>query len=87
MSLLKTVRTTYEKTGNNNVGPTSDNTSRIALMRKLQVKAGYGDKKTVQLWGLNNVDKDGKTVGNNSGVSGDSGIRTYFRGIFPRMSF
>ncbi len=86
MTLLKTVRATYEQTGHNNVGPTSDNTSRIALLRKLQVKSTVGDKK-IQLWGLNNVDKNGKTIGNKMGVSGDSGVRTYFTGVFPRMAF
>lgn len=85
-TLLKTVRTTYTQTGGNNVGPTADNTSRIALLRKLQVKSTYDDKK-VQLWGLSNIDKDGKAVGSKTGVTGDSGIKTYFTGVFPRMAF
>lgn len=87
MSLLKTVRKTYDQTGNNNVGPTADNTSKIALSKKVQLRTGYGNQKTVQLWGLNNNDAAGATDGNKSGVSGDSGTRTYFSGIFPRMSF
>ena len=61
-------------------GPTSDNSSRIALMKKVQVKTAFGNKKRSQLWGLN----DGK---NKSGSNGDSGTRTYFTAIFPRFSF
>ena len=62
-------------------GPTSDNSSRIALLRKVQVKTAYGDAKRAQLWGLN--DKEG----NVSGSSGDASQRTYFTAVFPRFSF
>jgi hypothetical protein len=62
-------------------GPTSDNSSRIALLRKVQVKTAYGDAKRAQLWGLNNKE------GNVSGSAGDSGQRTYFTAVFPRFSF
>lgn len=61
-------------------GPTSDNSSRIALMKKVQVKTAFGNKQRSRLWGLN----DGK---NKSGSNGDSGTRTYFAAIFPRFSF
>ena len=86
-SLLKNVRTTYGKTGGNNVGPTADNTSRIALLKKIQVRTNYYDTtdsktKYAQLWGLNNL----SAKGNKSGSGGDSGIRTKFVGIFPRMN-
>jgi len=63
-----------------NVGPTSDNSSRIALMKKVQVKTIANDKRT-QLWGLNNI------KGNVSGSSGDAGQRIYFSAVFPRFSF
>jgi hypothetical protein len=62
------------------VGPTSDNSSRIALMKKVQVKTIANDKRT-QLWGLNNI------KGNVSGSSGDAGQRIYFSAVFPRFSF
>ena len=81
------IRETYAQTGRNNVGPTSDNSSRIAMLKQIQVRLGYGANKTAQFWGLNTYDKDGNADGNKNGVSGDSSVRTYFRGIFPRMSF
>ena len=87
---LKNVRSSYEKSVGANVGPTADNTSRIAMLKKIQTRVSYSDgsnAKFSQLWGLNNVDKDGNTKGNKSGVTGDSGTRTYFSGIFPRMTF
>jgi len=74
--LIDPIRSSYSKPG-----PTSDNSSRIALMKKVQVKTAYGDKKRSQLWGLN---EDGK---NKSGSNGDSSTRTYFTAIFPRFSF
>ncbi len=89
-NLLVTVRKTYDQSGDSkNVGPTADNTSRIALLKKVQVRTNYFDTaanktKYVQLWGLNNL-KNNK--GNQSGSTGDSGIRTKFVGIFPRMGF
>ena len=69
-----------------NVGPTSDNSSRIALMKKVQVKTTYYNRTTskgniTQLWGLNNI------KGNVSGSSGDAGQRIYFSAVFPRFSF
>ena len=84
MDLLK-IRDTYNQTGNSNIGPTADNTSRIALMKKVQVKTSYynsekGKGERSRLWGLNEL-------ANKSGSNGDSGIRTKFVGIFPRMSF
>jgi hypothetical protein len=82
-SLLKNIQSTYAQTGNNNVGPTADNSSRIALLKKVQSRTAYGDKKVSQLWGLNNLEEKG----NKSGTGGDSGTRTYFVGIFPRMTF
>jgi len=88
-NLLITVRKTYDQSGDGkNVGPTADNTSRIALIKKVQVRTNYYDKKAnktkySQLWGLNNLSKDG----NKSGSNGDSGTRTKFVGIFPRMHF
>jgi hypothetical protein len=82
-TLLKNIRSTYEQTGGNNVGPTADNSSRIALLKKVQTRTHYGNKKMAQLWGLNDLAKEG----NKSGSGGDSGTRTYFVGIFPRMAF
>ena len=92
-TLLKKVRTTYDQggvgeTARKNVGPTADNSSRIALLKKIQVKTNYWDKtvsktKYAQLWGLNNL----SAKGNKTGSGGDSGIRTKFVGIFPRMNF
>jgi hypothetical protein len=73
--LIDPIRSSYSVPG-----PTADNSSRIALMKKVQVRTAFGDKKRSQLWGLN----DGK---NKSGSSGDSGTRTYFTAIFPRFSF
>jgi hypothetical protein len=61
-------------------GPTSDNSSRIALFKKVQTKTNNGGKRA-QLWGLNNI------KGNVSGSSGDAGQRTYFTAIFQRLSF
>lgn len=69
------------------MGPTSDNSSRIAMLKQIQVRLGYGANKTAQFWGLNTYDKNGDADGNKNGVGGDSGVRTYFSGIFPRMSF
>ena len=87
-TLLKTVRATYDQSGDGkNVGPTADNTSRIALIKKVQVKTSFGDgsnSKIAQLWGLNNLKND---KGNQSGSTGDSSVRTKFVGIFPRMHF
>ena len=88
-NLLITVRKTYDQSGDaKNVGPTADNTSRIALLKKVQVRTNYYDAvanktKYSQLWGLNNLSENG----NKSGSNGDSGIRTKFVGIFPRMHF
>tara|TARA_Y100000389_G_C17345776_1_gene455751 strand:+ start:103 stop:390 length:288 start_codon:yes stop_codon:yes gene_type:complete len=88
-NLLITVRKTYDQSGDGkNVGPTADNTSRIALLKKVQVRTNYYDAvadktKYSQLWGLNNLSEKG----NKSGSNGDSGIRTKFVGIFPRMHF
>ena len=84
-TLLKNVQTTYGQTGGNNVGPTADNSSRIALLKKVQLRTNLNDgtKKFAQLWGLNNL----SAKGNKTGSSGDSGIRTKFVGIFPRMNF
>jgi hypothetical protein len=88
-SLLKTVRATYDQSGDaKNVGPTADNTSRIALIKKVQVRTNYYDTeasktKFSQLWGLNNL----SVKGNKTGSNGDSGTRTKFVGIFPRMHF
>lgn len=70
---IEKVRASYAK-----VGPTSDNSSRISLMKKIQVRVG-GNK--AQLWGLN--DKEG----NVSGSNGTSGDRVKFSAIFPRFSF
>tara|TARA_B100001059_G_C17834943_1_gene587374 strand:+ start:2628 stop:2864 length:237 start_codon:yes stop_codon:yes gene_type:complete len=74
--LINPIRTSYSVPG-----PTSDNSSRIAMMKKVQVKTAYGNKKRTQLWGLNDAGK------NNSGSNGDSSTRTYFTAIFPRFSF
>jgi hypothetical protein len=73
---LKPLRESYSSQG-----PTSDNSSRIALLRKVQVKTAHGDNKRAQLWGLNNME------GNVSGSNGDAGQRTYFSAVFPRFSF
>ena len=73
--LINPIRSSYSTPG-----PTADNSSRIALMKKVQVKTAYGNKKRTQLWGLNEGE-------NNSGSSGDSSTRTYFTAIFPRFSF
>ena len=87
--LLVTVRKTYDQSGDSkNVGPTADNSSRIALIKKVQVRTNYYDvknskEKYAQLWGLNNL----SAKGNKTGSGGDSGIRTKFVGIFPRMNF
>ena len=70
---IEKIRASYSK-----VGPTSDNSSRISLMKKIQVRVG-GNKS--QLWGLNNIE------GNVSGSNGDAGTRTKFSSIFPRFSF
>lgn len=86
-TLLKTIRATYDQSGDGkNVGPTADNTSRIALIKKLQIRTNLNDgtKKFAQLWGLNNLNNDN---GNQTGSNGDSGTRTKFAGIFPRMHF
>jgi hypothetical protein len=83
MTTLLKIRSTYEQTGGNNVGPTADNSSRIALLKKVQTRTHYGNKKIAQLWGLNNLSEKG----NKSGSGGDSATRTYFFSIFPRMSF
>tara|TARA_X000000368_G_C22700166_1_gene566436 strand:+ start:384 stop:650 length:267 start_codon:yes stop_codon:yes gene_type:complete len=86
-TLLKTIRATYDQSGDGkNVGPTADNTSRIALIKKLQIRTNLNDgtKKFAQLWGLNNLNNDN---GNQIGSTGDSGVRTKFVGIFPRMHF
>lgn len=72
-SNIEKIRASYSK-----VGPTSDNSSRISLMKKIQVRVG-GNKS--QLWGLNNIE------GNVSGSNGDAGTRTKFSSIFPRFSF
>jgi hypothetical protein len=61
-------------------GPTTDNSSRIALFKKVQTKTSK-DGKRVQLWGLNNM------KGNVSGSNGDAGQRIYFSAVFPRFSF
>jgi|TARA_B110000902_G_C14195161_1_gene545624 hypothetical protein len=61
-------------------GPTSDNSSRVALFKKVQVKTSVNGKRA-QLWGLNNI------KGNVSGSGGDAGQRTYFTSVFPRFSF
>jgi len=87
-NLLITVRKTYDQAHKSNIGPTADNTSRIALLKKVQVRTNYYDAvadktKYSQLWGLNNLSEKG----NKSGSNGDSGIRTKFVGIFPRMHF
>ena len=78
---IEKVRDTYS-----NVGPTSDNSSRVALLKKVQVRTAYYNRTTskgdrTQLWGLNNI------KGNVSGSSGDSGQRIYFSAVFPRFSF
>ena len=86
-TLLKDVRDSYEQTGNANIGPTADNTSRIAMLKKIQTKVSYGDgtnAKFSQLWGLNDLAADD---GNKKGSTGDSGVRTRFLGVFPRMHF
>ena len=51
-------------------------------MKQVQVRTNYYDEKTQfsRLWGLNNLK-------NKTGTGGDSGIRTKFLAIFPRMSF
>ena len=72
-SNIEKIRASYSR-----VGPTSDNSSKISLMKKIQVRVG-GNK--AQLWGLNNKE------GNVSGSNGDAGIRTKFSSIFPRFSF
>lgn len=72
-SNIEKIRASYSR-----VGPTSDNSSRISLMKKIQVRVG-GNKS--QLWGLNDI------KGNVSGSSGDAGTRTKFSAIFPRFSF
>ena len=61
-------------------GPTSDNTSRIALLKKVQSRTATNGVRA-QLWGLNNM------KGNVSGSTGDAGQRTYFSAVFPRFSF
>tara|TARA_B110000967_G_C18328111_1_gene290722 strand:- start:81 stop:332 length:252 start_codon:yes stop_codon:yes gene_type:complete len=68
------------------VSPTSDNSSRIAMLKKVQVRTAFYNTSTLngdraQLWGLNSK------KGNVSGSGGDSGQRTYFSAIFPRFSF
>ena len=86
-TLLKNVRDSYQQTGNANVGPTADNTSRIAMLKKIQTKVSYGNgtnAKFSQLWGLNDLASDN---GNMKGSTGDSGVRTRFLGVFPRMHF
>ena len=80
--LIDPIRSSYSAQG-----PTADNSSRIALMKKVQVKTAYGNKKRTQLWGLNSYDKNGNTDDNKSGSGGDSSTRTYFTAIFPRFSF
>tara|TARA_B100000963_G_scaffold231156_2_gene201742 strand:+ start:13938 stop:14162 length:225 start_codon:yes stop_codon:yes gene_type:complete len=72
-SNIEKIRASYSR-----VGPTSDNSSKISLMKKIQVRVG-GNK--AQLWGLNNKE------GNVSGSNGDAGTRTKFSSIFPRFSF
>jgi hypothetical protein len=71
---IEKIRATYS-----NVGPTADNSSRISLMKKIQVRVG-GNK--AQLWGLNNT-----KGGNTRGVAGSAGDRVKFMAIFPRFSF
>tara|TARA_X000000368_G_C22943994_1_gene673495 strand:- start:502 stop:735 length:234 start_codon:yes stop_codon:yes gene_type:complete len=75
ISNIRKIQKSYSK-----VGPTSDNSSRIAIIKKVQVKTNVNGKRT-QLWGLNNI------KGNVSGSSGDAGQRTYFSAVFPRFSF
>ena len=73
---IEKVRATYS-----NVGPTSDNSSRIAIMKKIQVKVGSNK---AQLWGLNDLkDNESRAA---RGYAGDQGIRTKFAAIFPRFS-
>ena len=67
------VRETYSA-----VGPTSDNSSRVALMKKVQVRVSANKAK---IFGLNG------NVGDVNGTTGHSGQRTYFAAIFPRFSF
>lgn len=73
---IEKVRDTYS-----NVGPTSDNSSRISLMKKIQVRVGSNN---AQLWGLNDL-KDNKTRAVR-GFAGDQGTRTKFAAIFPRFT-
>jgi len=68
---IEVIRETFSK-----VGPTSDNSSRIARIKKVQVRVG-----TTQLFGLN------QQKGNVTGSSGHAWQKTYFTGIFPRLSF
>jgi len=79
--LVNPIRKSYS-----HFSPTSDNSSRIAMLKKVQVRTAYYNTTTskgdrAQLWGLN--DKKG----NVSGSNGDAGQRTYFSAIFPRFSF
>lgn len=79
--LVNPIRKSYS-----HFSPTSDNSSRVALLKKVQVRTAYYNKTTskgdrTQLWGLNNI------KGNVSGSSGDSGQRIYFSAVFPRFSF
>lgn len=76
--LEKTIRKSYSS-----VGPTSDNSSRVAMLKKVQVRTAFHNAKTSsgdrsQLWGLNSQ------KGNSTG---DAGQRTYFSAVFPRFSF
>ena len=71
------IRSTYS-----NVGPTSDNSSRISLMKKIQVRVG-GNK--AQFWGLNNTKAN--TSRSVQGVAGDAGDKVKFSSIFPRFSY
>lgn len=76
------IRETYSQSGGQNVGPTADNSSRISLMKKIQVRVGANK---AQLWGLNNTKAD-KTR-SAKGIAGSAGDRVKFLAIFPRFSF
>lgn len=76
------IRDTYSQSGGQNVGPTADNSSRISLMKKIQVRVGANK---AQLWGLNNTKAD--STRSVQGVAGTAGDRVKFMAIFPRFSF
>jgi len=73
-SKLQTIRNSHS-----NPGPTSDMSSRIARMRKVQTQVyGGSSGKATQFYGHQMVNNKIK------GTSGDSSQHLYFRGIFGK---